>query len=117
MAEWQAPRRCEYSGRLYCHECHRGDVAVLPAAVLHGWDFNPRPVSAMAADYLASIAHQPLLCIGAVNPGAGLPPAHAQTILPMQVSHASFGQHSCSVQSTVWQLQDRCESGQMLLGM
>ena len=33
--------------------------AVLPAAVLHGWDFNPRPVSAMAADYLASIAHRP----------------------------------------------------------
>jgi hypothetical protein len=43
---------------------------VLPAAVLHGWDFNLRPVCAMAADYLASIAQQPLLCIGAVNPGA-----------------------------------------------
>ncbi len=66
----QGPRRCEYSGRLYCQECHRGDAAVLPAAVLHGWDFNLRPVCAMAADYLASIAQQPLLCIGAVNPGA-----------------------------------------------
>ncbi len=38
--------------------------------MLHHWDFNQRPVSAMAADYLASIADRPLLCIGAVNPGA-----------------------------------------------
>ena len=65
----QGPRKCEYNGRLYCHECHRGDVAELPARVLHHWDFNPQPVSAMAADYLSSISDRPLLCIGAVNPG------------------------------------------------
>jgi hypothetical protein len=65
----QGPRRCEYNRRLYCHDCHRGDVAELPALVLHHWDFHPRPVSTMAADYLASIADRPLLCIGAVNPG------------------------------------------------
>jgi hypothetical protein len=44
----------------------------VPAAVLHGWDFNLRPVCEMAADFLASIAQQPLLCVGAVNPGARL---------------------------------------------
>ena len=65
----QGPRKCEYNGRLYCHECHRGDVAELPARVLHHWDFSPQPASAMAADYLASISDRPLLCIGAVNPG------------------------------------------------
>ncbi|KAK9917040.1 hypothetical protein WJX75_000268 [Coccomyxa subellipsoidea] len=63
------PRRCEYNARLYCHECHGGDLAELPALVLHHWDFHPRPVSTMAADYLSSIADRPLLCIGAVNPG------------------------------------------------
>jgi hypothetical protein len=78
----QGPRRCDYNGRLYCHECHRGDATELPAAVLHHWDFHPRPVSTLAADYLASIADRPLLCIGAVNPGANLlaclriPPPH-----------------------------------------
>ena len=41
--------------------------------VLHHWDFNSQPVSAMAADYLASICDRPLLCIGAVNPGRALP--------------------------------------------
>lgn len=42
--------------------------------MLHHWDFNPQPVSAMAADYLASICDRPLLCIGAVNPGRAPPP-------------------------------------------
>ena len=65
----QGPRKCEYNGRLYCHECHRGDLAELPSQVLHHWDFNPQHVSAMAADYLTSISDRPLLCIGAVNPG------------------------------------------------
>ena len=69
VSSLQGPRRCEYNGRLYCHECHRGDLAELPARVLHHWDFNPQPVSAMAADYLSSISDRPLLCIGAVNPG------------------------------------------------
>ena len=69
----QGPRKCEYNGRLYCHECHRGDTAELPARVLHHWDFAPLPVAAMAADYLASISDRPLLCIGAVNPGGAHP--------------------------------------------
>ena len=68
----QGPRKCEYNGRLYCHECHRGDLAELPSQVLHHWDFNLQPVSAMAADYLTSISDRPLLCIGAVNPGMAL---------------------------------------------
>ena len=48
--------------------CERADVKVLlPPA--RSWDFSRRPVSDVAADFLASIATQPLLCIGAVNPG------------------------------------------------
>jgi Putative zinc-RING and/or ribbon len=74
----QGPRACEYSGLLYCLDCHRNDAAVTPAAVLHAWDFSPRPVCCLAADFLASIHDQPLLCVGAVNPGApggnGRPP-------------------------------------------
>ena len=40
----------------------------MPAAVLHQWDFNPYPVSSMASEFLASIADQPVLCVGAINP-------------------------------------------------
>jgi hypothetical protein len=42
---------------------------VLPAAVAHDWDFSSRKVSAVAKSYLESIHNQPMLCLGAVNPG------------------------------------------------
>ena len=63
-------RRCEYSGGLYCPRCQPGDaVSVLPYSVVHDWDFTPRRVSAAAKAYLDAIHHQPMLCLGAVNPG------------------------------------------------
>lgn len=41
----------------------------MPARVLHKWDFTPQPVCCAAADYLASIYEQPVLCVAAINPG------------------------------------------------
>lgn len=94
----QGPRRCEYNARLYCHECHKGDLAELPALVLHHWDFQPRPVSTLGADYLASIADRPLLCIGAVNPG--VQPDVMQNTARVQDLHgfpAGVGENRCMV--------------------
>lgn len=55
---WGKPRFCEYSGQLYCSSCHSNDMAVLPARILHLWDFNQYPVSQMAKSYLDSIHDQ-----------------------------------------------------------
>lgn len=65
----QGARVCHYTGRLFCPECHVLTSRIIPAAVLRDFDFTRRPVSSLAAEYLDSIATQPLLCIGAVNPG------------------------------------------------
>ncbi|KAK1357844.1 PX domain-containing protein [Heracleum sosnowskyi] len=65
---WGKPRLCEYSGQLFCASCHTNETAVLPARVLHSWDFTPYPVSQMAKYYLDSIHDQPMLCVSAVNP-------------------------------------------------
>ncbi|VFQ95635.1 unnamed protein product [Cuscuta campestris] len=65
---WGRPRLCEYSGHLYCSSCHTNETAVLPARVLHYWDFNYYSVSQMAKSYLESIHDQPMLCVSAVNP-------------------------------------------------
>ena len=43
-------------------------MAVIPASVLHGWDWAPAPVCVAAADYLHSIFEQPLLCVAVVSP-------------------------------------------------
>ncbi|KAK4568648.1 hypothetical protein RGQ29_004163 [Quercus rubra] len=65
---WGKPRLCEYTGQLYCSSCHTNETAVLPARVLHQWDFIQYVVSQMAKSYLDSIHDQPMLCVSAVNP-------------------------------------------------
>ncbi|MEW5302485.1 MAG: hypothetical protein WDW36_005266 [Sanguina aurantia] len=64
----QGPRRCSYTGKLYCPECHTGQAAPIPSRVLGSWDFSPLPVCCAAAEYLASTRTQPLLCLSALNP-------------------------------------------------
>ncbi|KAL8457842.1 hypothetical protein ACS0TY_035637 [Phlomoides rotata] len=65
---WGKPRLCEYSGQLFCSSCHTNDTAILPARVLHNWDFTRYPVSQMAKSFLDSINDQPMLCVSAVSP-------------------------------------------------
>ncbi|GFZ03769.1 Phox (PX) domain-containing protein [Actinidia rufa] len=65
---WGKPRLCEYTGQLFCSSCHTNEIAVLPARVLHHWDFTPHPVSQLAKSYLDSIHDKPMLCVSAVNP-------------------------------------------------
>ncbi|CAK7328876.1 unnamed protein product [Dovyalis caffra] len=65
---WGKPRLCEYTGQLFCSSCHTNETAVLPARVLHYWDFTQYPVSQLAKSYLDSIHEQPMLCVSAVNP-------------------------------------------------
>ncbi|KAL6882130.1 hypothetical protein ACP4OV_011602 [Aristida adscensionis] len=65
---WNKPRFCAYTGQLFCASCHTNDTAVLPARVLHYWDFSLYPISQLAKAYLDSIYEQPMLCVSAVNP-------------------------------------------------
>ena len=47
------PRLCDYTGLSFCPGCHWLDRAVVPARAVRNWDFDPRPVSRAAAQYLA----------------------------------------------------------------
>ncbi|KAI9087552.1 hypothetical protein K1719_030422 [Acacia pycnantha] len=62
------PRLCEYTAKLFCSSCHTNETSVLPARVLHHWDFTHYPVSQLAKSYLDSINDQPLLSVTSVNP-------------------------------------------------
>ena len=33
-------RLCDYSGQYFCEECHWNDLVVIPARVVHNWDFS-----------------------------------------------------------------------------
>lgn len=37
-------RQCDYTGQYYCSHCHWNDLAIIPARVVHNWDFEPRKV-------------------------------------------------------------------------
>lgn len=41
-------RQCDYTGQYYCSHCHWNDLAIIPARVVHNWDFEPRKVRAGA---------------------------------------------------------------------
>lgn len=41
-------RQCDYVGQYYCSTCHWNDTAVIPARVIHNWEFEPRKVPSTA---------------------------------------------------------------------
>lgn len=41
---------------------------MIPARVLHQWDFTEGRVSKAAKEYLLRLAKQPALCVSAINP-------------------------------------------------
>ncbi|XP_073515317.1 differentially expressed in FDCP 8 homolog isoform X2 [Phyllobates terribilis] len=61
-------RQCDYTGQYYCSNCHWNDLAVIPARVIHNWDFEPRKVSRCTMRYLALMLGRPVLRLREINP-------------------------------------------------
>ncbi|XP_045149793.1 differentially expressed in FDCP 8 homolog isoform X3 [Echinops telfairi] len=61
-------RQCDYTGQYYCSHCHWNDLAVIPARVIHNWDFEPRKVSRCSMRYLALMVSRPVLRLREINP-------------------------------------------------
>ncbi|KAG8240174.1 hypothetical protein J437_LFUL009464 [Ladona fulva] len=59
---------CSFLGAYYCSECHLDEESIIPARVIHNWDFKRYPVSCSAAAFLNEIQHQPLLDLKVLNP-------------------------------------------------
>lgn len=61
-------RLCDYSGQYFCEECHWNDSVVIPARVVHNWDFSLYKVSRQSKQLLALMTDRPLLKIEKLNP-------------------------------------------------
>ncbi|CAH1230622.1 DEF8 [Branchiostoma lanceolatum] len=61
-------RQCDYTGQYYCTSCHWNDTAVIPARVLHNWDFQPCKVARQSKQYLQLVYYKPLLNPQESNP-------------------------------------------------
>jgi len=59
---------CSFIGGYFCSECHIGQEWVIPARVIHNWDFRRYPVARCSAAFLEEIQHHPLLDLKSLNP-------------------------------------------------
>lgn len=62
------PRRCEYTGRYYCSLCHWNSHTIVPARVVHNWDFEPRKVCRASLQFLRLMVRKPILDLDKLNP-------------------------------------------------
>ncbi|XP_070536130.1 differentially expressed in FDCP 8-like isoform X2 [Ptychodera flava] len=61
-------RQCDYNGLYYCEECHWNDTEIVPARVVHNWDFEPRKVSRISRQFLRLMAKRAVIKIQDINP-------------------------------------------------
>ncbi|XP_073785148.1 differentially expressed in FDCP 8 homolog isoform X1 [Danio rerio] len=61
-------RQCDYTGQYYCSSCHWNDTAIVPARVIHNWEFEPRKVCRSSMRYLALMMPRPVLRLKEINP-------------------------------------------------
>jgi len=62
------PRLCDYTGLSFCGACHWSATSIIPARVVHNWDFEPRTVSQATKQYLSLMARKPVINVKQENP-------------------------------------------------
>lgn len=65
---WIEPRLCDYTGLYFCPSCHWNDLSIIPARVVHNWDFVPRKVSRSALQEINLFLDKPLIKLEEANP-------------------------------------------------
>lgn len=61
-------RYCHYTGGHYCSECHSKKRAIIPARVVHHWDFREYSVCTAAKQHIDSHFDDPIINVGVNNP-------------------------------------------------
>lgn len=59
---------CDYNGRFYCQDCHKKNPHIVPARVIHNWDFRPRPLAIQSVEIIDHLYDREKLNIEQLNP-------------------------------------------------
>ncbi|XP_062505140.1 uncharacterized protein LOC134181879 isoform X2 [Corticium candelabrum] len=59
---------CTFNARYYCKDCHKDEEVLIPARIIHNWDFNKHKVCHSNKEYLDSIEEEPLFNLAKINP-------------------------------------------------
>lgn len=62
------PRKCHYSGLYYCKTCHWNNNSIVPAHIVHNWDFEQRPVSRSSLQEINLFYERPVIRLEELNP-------------------------------------------------
>ena len=62
-------RWCHYLGKYFCTGCHSNTGHLIPARIIHHWDFRKCPVSNFALEILTNMTREPVFNIASLNPG------------------------------------------------
>ncbi|CAN7987058.1 unnamed protein product [Ixodes hexagonus] len=89
---------CSYDGYSYCPDCMREDSHVIPARMIHNWDFRKHPVSVEAKALLKRYESEPLLDLRALNPSlyAAVPELATTQVLRSQLGFLRPYLQTCS---------------------
>ena len=60
-------RLCDYTGQKYCMKCHWNDMFVIPARVVHNWDFSCYKVSRQSKHLLMVLSKKPDIKLQSIN--------------------------------------------------
>lgn len=82
-------RYCEYTGKYYCRTCHNNDTSMIPARILHTWDFRPYRVCIRAKAFIENIWEEPILDLSVFNPTLydKIKPLKQMMMMRTQLSH------------------------------
>ncbi|CAG2109896.1 unnamed protein product [Medioppia subpectinata] len=61
-------RLCHFDGHQYCLDCHANDESIIPARVIHNWNFRKYPVAKRNKHLLISTETEPLFDIKILSP-------------------------------------------------
>lgn len=89
---------CAYDGYSYCPDCFGSESHVIPARVIHNWDFRKHPVSNEAKTLLKKYEAEPLLDLRVLNPSLydAVPELAATQVLRSQLGFLRPYLQTCS---------------------
>lgn len=61
LINFESSLLCDYDGYYYCKNCHNNDQSIIPARILHNWDFQLRNVCKNSFYTLNFIKNKPIL--------------------------------------------------------
>jgi len=86
------PRRCHYSGQLYCAQCHTRKTAIIPGKVIHRWDFQAYRVCDSVHTFLTNSHDDPLYDVGSLQPSLYTKIARLQACLALRSQLVIIGE-------------------------